>query len=250
MQRVVTEQATDVIALLGLDLTIRMISHSARSALGYEPEELIGRSAEELLDPEMMPGILSDLGKIIAGEPPASRDFRIRHRDGGWRLFDGIGSIARDEDGKPAYVMVVLRDVTERSLLERQLMAAQKMEAVGQLAGGVAHDFNNLLTVINGFADMSLREVGGRDEALSHYLNEIFRAGQRAAELTQHLLAFSRQQVLQPEVVDLNSVVEEYAGMLRRMLGEEIELLTRLEPELIRSRSIPASSGRCSQTSR
>jgi CheY-like chemotaxis protein/two-component sensor histidine kinase len=117
------------------------------------------------------------------------------------------------------------------------------MEAVGQLAGGVAHDFNNLLTVINGFADIALKALGGREETIRHYLGEIGRAGQRAAELTQHLLAFSRQQVLQPEVVDVNAIVEEYAGMLRRMLGEEIELMTRLEPHLNRVEVDPGQLG-------
>ena len=232
LQRVVTEQATDVIAVIGLDFTIHLISQSSRVALGYEPEELVGRNAEELLDPEMMPGIRVDTEAIVRGEPPASRDFRLRHRNGDWRLFEGIGSIARDEDGKPEYIITILRDMTERTQLERQLLVAQKMEAVGQLAGGVAHDFNNLLTVINGFADIALEALDGREETIRHYLGEIGRAGQRAAELTQHLLAFSRQQVLQPEVVDVNAIVEEYAGMLRRMLGEEIELMTKLEPDL------------------
>ncbi len=147
-------------------------------------------------------------------------------------MFEGLGSIARDEGGKPEYLVVILRDVTERTLLEQQLVVARKMEAVGQLAGGVAHDFNNLLTVINGFTDMAIKELRDREEAVRRYLAEIGHAGQRAAELTQHLLAFSRQQVLQPEVVDVNSIVDEYAAMLHRVLGEEIELVTQLEPRL------------------
>src|SRR5450830_816063 len=103
-------------------------------------------------------------------------------------MFEGTGSVASDENGEPAYIVVVLRDVTERTQLERQLLIAQKMEAVGQLAGGVAHDFNNLLTVINGFADMAIKALGNREEGIRHYLAEIGHAGQRAAELTQRLL--------------------------------------------------------------
>ncbi|MGC9974357.1 MAG: PAS domain S-box protein, partial [Gaiellaceae bacterium] len=232
LQRLVTEQASDLIAVIGLDFTIRLVSRSVRDGLGYEPEELIGRNIEELIDPEMIEDIRTAVKKILGGRPPRSRSFRLKHRNGDWRLFEGIGSIARGEDDEPTHIVVVLRDVTERSLLERQLVLAQKMEAVGQLAGGVAHDFNNLLTVINGFADVAIKTLGDRDEVIRHYLAEISRAGQRAAELTQHLLAFSRQQVLQPEIVDINSIVEEYVRILRRILGEEIELVTRLEPKL------------------
>jgi two-component system cell cycle sensor histidine kinase/response regulator CckA len=232
LQSAVIEQATDVIAVISLDFTIRLISRSVRNALGYELEELIGQKVEELVTPEMLEGARTAATEILAGGPSKSRSFRLRHRNGDWRLFEGVGSVAHDESGEPSYIVVVLRDVTERTQLERQLLVAQKMEAVGQLAGGVAHDFNNLLTVINGFADISLKTLDGREDAVRNYLGEIGRAGQRAAELTQHLLAFSRQQVLQPEVVDVNAIVEEYASMLRRMLGEEIELLTRLEPDL------------------
>ncbi len=232
LQRVVTEQATDVIAVVDLDFTIRLVSESVHSALGYKPEELVGHGVDELIAPEMIEEVRAGAEKIIAGRPPRSRSFRVRNRSGGWRLFEGIGSVAHDENGASSYLVVVLRDVTEREQLERQLIVARKMEAVGQLAGGVAHDFNNLLTVINGFADLSLKALDGREEAVGQYLNEIGDAGRRAAELTHHLLAFSRQQVLQPEVVDLNAIVAEYAGMLRRMLGEEIELATRLEPDL------------------
>jgi PAS domain S-box-containing protein len=243
-QRLVTEYATDLIAVVSLDFTIRLISQSVRDGLGYEPEELIGHNIAELIDPEMIDEIRVNTREILDGKPPWNRSFRLRHRNGDWRMFEGVGSIARDEDGQPAYIVAILRDVTERSLLERQLLIAQKMEAVGQLAGGVAHDFNNLLTVINGFADMAIKTLGNRDEGIRHYLAEIGHAGRRAAELTQHLLAFSRQQVLQPEVVDINSIIEEYVGMLRRILGEEIELLTRLESEL---RTVEVDPGQLGQ---
>jgi two-component system cell cycle sensor histidine kinase/response regulator CckA len=243
LQRLVTERASDLIAVVGLDFTIRLLSSSVVESLGYEPEELIGHSVEELLDPEMIDEIRTAVAEIVAGRPPRTGSFRLRHRSGDWRLFEGVGSIARNEEGEPEYIVVVLRDVTERELLERQLMVAQKMEAVGQLAGGVAHDFNNLLTVINGFADVAVKSLGKGDREIRRYLTEIGRAGRRAAELTHHLLAFSRQQVLRPEVVNINSIVEEYAGMLRRMLGEEIELVTALEPRLHAAEVDPGQLG-------
>ena len=244
LQRLVTEHASDLIAVVGLDFTIHLISQSARDGLGYEPEELIGHNIKELIDPEMIEDVRAAAREILAGKPPWNRAFRLRHRNGDWRMFEGTGSVASDENGEPAYIVVVLRDVTERTQLERQLLIAQKMEAVGQLAGGVAHDFNNLLTVINGFADMAIKALGNREEGIRHYLAEIGHAGQRAAELTQRLLAFSRQQVLQPQIVDINSIIEEYVGMLRRILGEEIELLTRLEPKL---RTVEVDPGQLGQ---
>jgi two-component system cell cycle sensor histidine kinase/response regulator CckA len=244
LQRVVTEHANDVIAVVGLDFTIHLVSQSVQDGLGYEPEELVGRNVEELIGSEMIEELRTAMKEILSGKPPRSRSFRLRHRDGDWRLFEGLGSIASDENGEPAYMVVILRDVTERASLEQQLLIARKMEAVGQLAGGIAHDFNNLLTVINGFTEMATKELGDRDDAIRRYLAEVGHAGQRAAELTQHLLAFSRQQVLRPEVVDVNAIVEEYAVMLRRVLGEEIELSTQLEPHL---RTIEVDPGQFGQ---
>jgi PAS domain S-box-containing protein len=232
LQRLVIEHANDLIVVVGLDFTIRLVSQSVRDALGFKPEQIVGRDAAELIEPGMIEELRVAMNEIVAGRPPHTRSFRIRHKDGSWRLFDGLGSIASDEQGEPSYMVVILRDVTERTSLEQKLLIAQKMEAVGQLAGGVAHDFNNLLTVINGFTDMAIKELGEGDEGIRRYLAEIGHAGQRAAELTQHLLAFSRQQVLQPEVVDVNSIVEEYVVMLRRILGEEVELSTKLDPHL------------------
>lgn len=244
LQRLVIEHANDVIAVVGLDFTIRLVSQSVRDGLGFEPEQLVGHSVEELVDPKMIEELRTALKEIMDGRVPHTRSYRLRHRSGGWRLFDGLGSIASDERGEPSYMVVILRDVTERTSLEQQLLISQKMEAVGQLAGGVAHDFNNLLTVINGFTDMAIKELGDGNEGIRRYLAEIGHAGQRAAELTQHLLAFSRQQMLQPEVVDINSIVDEYAGMLQRMLGEEIKLSTQLEPKL---RTVEVDPGQLGQ---
>jgi PAS domain S-box-containing protein len=244
LQRLVIEHANDLIVVVGLDFAIRLVSQSVRDSLGFEPEQLVGYNVGELVDPEAIEGLRTALEEILNGRPPQTRSFRLRHRDGGWCLFEGLGSIVSDEHGEPSYLVVILRDVTERTSLEQKLLIAQKMEAVGQLAGGVAHDFNNLLTVINGFSDMAIKELGEGNDAIRRYLAEIRHAGQRAAELTQHLLAFSRQQVLRPEIVDANSIVEEYVVMLRRVLGEEIELTTQLDPHL---RSVEVDPGQLGQ---
>lgn len=136
-----------------------------------------------------------------------------------------------DEHGVPAYFEVFAEDVTEKRVLEKQLRMAQKMEAIGSLSGGIAHDFNNLLGVIIGYSRV-LRKSLGESSALSEHAAEIEKAGQRAAAMTKQLLAFSRQQVLTPEVLNLNTLVSDMEKMLPRLLGEDIEVSLLLEPEL------------------
>ena len=141
-----------------------------------------------------------------------------------------ITSHALDFAGKKAWLSLAM-DVTERLSLEAQLRQSQKMESVGQLAGGIAHDFNNLLTVINGHAGLLLaRETLGPQ--IREPLREISEAAKRAADLTRQLLTFSRKQVIQPQVVDLNEVVNNVSKMLGRILGEDISLEVAFSPSL------------------
>jgi two-component system, cell cycle sensor histidine kinase and response regulator CckA len=145
---------------------------------------------------------------------------------------------SRDADGSVLYYEGSVVDITERKLLEEQLRQAQKLEAVGQLAGGIAHDFNNLLTAINGYSQLTLMGLQPADP-LRGNMEEIRKAGDRAAALTRQLLAFSRKQVLQPKVLDLNSAVSEIGKMLRRLIGEDIQLCTVLASDLGRIKSDP-----------
>ncbi len=146
-------------------------------------------------------------------------------------------SLLSDEDGDETLLGTVF-DVTERRRLEEQLLQSQKMEAVGRLAGGIAHDFNNLLTAIAGYSDLLLSELPAND-ARRESAVEIREAGRRAAGLTQQLLAFSRRQVLEPRVLDLNAVIAGMEKMLRRVIGEDIELTTALDPDLWRTMADP-----------
>ncbi|HWT83147.1 MAG TPA: ATP-binding protein, partial [Candidatus Methylomirabilis sp.] len=139
--------------------------------------------------------------------------------------------LVEDEHGKPAAIEGTLIDITERKRLEAQLRQSAKMEAVGRLAGGVAHDFNNLLTAILGYSDLMLERLPS-DSQLHRYVREVKKAGDRAASLTRQLLAFSRQQVLAPQILNLNSVVADTQKMLRRLIGEDIELVTVADPSL------------------
>jgi two-component system, cell cycle sensor histidine kinase and response regulator CckA len=137
-------------------------------------------------------------------------------------LIDGKGNVHGS--------VVVIADITERKLLEEQFRQSQKMEAIGRLAGGVAHDFNNLLTAIIGYSQMALARLPPGDP-MRKDIGEIEKAGHRAAGLTSQLLAFSRRQVIQPKVLDLNAVVVEVSKLLNRLIGEDVELKTSLDPE-------------------
>jgi two-component system, cell cycle sensor histidine kinase and response regulator CckA len=157
-----------------------------------------------------------------------------RRKDGGSVWVLGNYTLVPHAKGDEGILEGTIVDITERRSLEEQLRQSQKMEAIGQLAGGVAHDFNNLLTAILGYADLLTGRVEGQDmEAVA----EIIKAGERAASLTRQLLAFSRKQVLAPEVLDVNRLIENLEKMLRRLIGEHIELVTRLAPTLGRVRA-------------
>ncbi|HEV2687015.1 MAG TPA: ATP-binding protein, partial [Bryobacteraceae bacterium] len=156
----------------------------------------------------------------------ASLQCRFRHKDGSWRVLESFG---RNLTHLPGVCGVVVnsRDVTDRKRLEEQLHHSQRLEAVGRLAGGVAHDFNNLLMVITGYSQMLLDTMLSGDPARPE-LEQVVKAAERATELTHQLLAFSRRQVARLAVVNLNNLVQDMDRMLRRVIGEDIELVTRL----------------------
>ncbi len=170
-------------------------------------------------------------------------DFETQHRTKTGEIRHVQVVVKKTELGGKPVLHCVFRDITERKQLEEQCQQARKMEAIGRLAGGVAHDFNNLLTVINGYGDLLLGKLDARDPMYER-LTEIRKAGERAAELTQQLLAFSRRQIVQPKVLDLNQVVRDVEKLLRRVLGEDIELMTVLDPELGR---LKADAGQITQ---
>ena len=199
--------------------------------LGYSETELRSRTVLEVTHPEDLAPIGHELRKLVSGEVRSSdHTVRLLRRDGGTIWITANASPVQNASGTPLYFLVYIRDVTERKTLEEQLRQAQKMEAVGRLAGGVAHDFNNLLTAIIGNAELLLREIEPEDPRRLDLL-EINRAAHRAATLTRQLLAFSRKQVLQPRVVDLNGVVTDLSTMLRRLIGEDVHLRLELQPD-------------------
>ncbi len=198
---------------------------------GYSPGEAIGRNCRFLQGRDSDPAAVELIRSAVSAGRGCTVEL-LNYRKDGTPFWNSL-TIApvMDAGGRVTHFVGVQADVTERRRLEDQFRQAQKMEAIGQLAGGVAHDFNNLLTVINSYSTLLLEDAGA-DSPTREMLIEIRKAGDRAGALTRQLLAFSRKQMLEPKVLNLNSIVSDTEKMLRRLIGEDIVLTLRLSPEL------------------
>ncbi len=207
------------------------VNPALQNMLGYE-------SAELLLQSDLASSIFRHAGEYQRLTELLADTEEIKDVEMEWKRRDGTpitvrcsGSRINDENGVPAYFEVFAEDVTEKRVLEKQLRMAQKMEAIGRLSGGIAHDFNNLLGVIIGYSGV-LKKALSADATLCEHALEIEKAGRRAASLTKQLLAFSRQQVLTPAVLNLNTLASDMEKMLPRLLGEDIKVSLSLDPAL------------------
>jgi PAS domain S-box-containing protein len=199
--------------------------------LGYEPAELVGRSFEEITHPDDRPHNLDLYRAVRAGRRDDYHlEKRYVHRDGRAVWAAVTAAAVRTEAGDVDYFVAVAEDITERRALEQQLYQAQKMEAVGRLAGGVAHDFNNLLTIIRGETELALAEAAEADPVRESLVG-IRKAAERATMLTERLLAFSRKQVLEPVTVPIPAFLVEAERMLRRLVEERIALRIAAAPD-------------------
>ncbi len=228
--RQIVETAAEGIWVIDAAQTTTFVNRRTEEMLGYAPGEMTGRSLFEFMDDE---GRAICEATIARGHQGIGEqhDFKFQRKDGRplWTIVSTTPLF--DDQGIYCGSLGMLTDITARRHLEEEFRQAQKMEAVGRLAGGIAHDFNNLLTVITGYNEALLRKLDA-PHPLHRYAEEVGKAAQRAATLTSQLLAFSRQQVAQPRVLDLNDVVASMENLLRRLLGEHITLITLLDPAL------------------
>jgi PAS domain S-box-containing protein len=228
--RALVEHAIDATVVVDAQGRITYASRSLSGILGREPDSMPGTLLRALIHPQdLRPAMRLLVHASRAPDGAAAGEVRLRHADGSWRTVAGHVSNLL-EDRSVNGVVINARDMTEERSTAEQLRQAQKMEAVGRLAGGIAHDFNNLLTTIHGFTQFALDSLDESHRARSD-LEEVLRAAESAGSLTRQILAFSRQQVLRPEVLDLNAVVQESSGMMARLLGTDIIITTQLERE-------------------
>ncbi len=225
------EQAAESITITDTSGAIEYVNPAFSRISGYEQEEVIGQNSRILKSGRHDRVFYQELWQTILGGKTWEGRFINRRKDDTFYEVDCRISPVRDEQGKIINFVAVKHDVTEMVKLESDLRQAQKMEAIGQLAGGVAHDFNNLLTVILTNCHYLLRAVDD-SSPLRQDIDEIKQSGERAAALTRQLLAFSRRQVLEPRVVDLNQVLDDTQKMLRRLIGEDVELVVVPGPDV------------------
>jgi PAS domain S-box-containing protein len=234
--RSLIENAHDITTVLERDGTIRYESPSLRSILGYEPDELFGKYVFDLVHKDDLSEALALFTQGLENPGiPQRGTFRIRHSDGSWRDLEVVGRNLLDSPGVQG-VIINSRDVSDRKKLEEQLRHAQKLEAVGQLTGGVAHEFNNILHAAIGFLALIEKKVGN-DEELAELARMAGSATQRGADITRSLLAFGRKQMLKPQTIDLNEIVSDTVRMLGGTLGETIEIEALRPPDLWRAKA-------------
>jgi two-component system, cell cycle sensor histidine kinase and response regulator CckA len=223
---------TSPLAITVLDLEGKVLSWNpaAERIFGWSAEEVLGRPLPVVAEEERS-GFIEILARNAGGEPMSGSELRRKRKDGSPVDLSLWTAPLCGPEGQVNAVLSIIADITQRKALAEQFRHAQKMEAVGRLAGGIAHDFNNILTVITGYAHMVL-ERAGSDPQTHGEVAEILKAAEHASALTGQLLVFSRHQVAKPEVLDLRGVVSRIERMLRRIIGEDIDLATVVQEGL------------------
>ena len=244
--RLLAENVMDVIWILNTDLRFTYVTPSVTPLLGYPVDEFLGLHLQRLCDAEIFQEVLSQFGPVLSSEHAAldkngadrTLEIPLRHKSGERIWIDVSFTDLLDDDNVKIGILGVVHDISRRKAAEvdkerihAQLLQAQKMEAVGLLAGGVAHDFNNLLTVIQGNTDLAMMSLN-KEDMLYADLQEIHKASQRAAELTSQLLLFSRKQPMRLVSININRVVEDLLKMLHRLIGEDVGVHTELASDL------------------
>jgi len=230
--RLIAENTVDCIWILDMDFNFTFVNQAVQTMFGYTPEEFVQtnlrdhcseeafRQLQKLVE-EKSSGVPG--GRAEPGKAELVFEANLRSRSGQSVSVEMHGAVIFDADGRASALQCVTRDVRERNSLEQRLRQAQKMEAVGRLAGGVAHDYNNMLSVILGYTEMAMDQLA-KDDPLYGDLNEVLSAANRSRDITRQLLAFARKQTIAPVVLDLNKTISGMLNMVQRLIGEDIAL--------------------------
>ena len=238
--RTIFERVAVGIGLVDLEGRLMESNPALQEILGYSEKELQNRVFTEFTHPDDLTADTNLYKELLEGKRDHHQtEKRFIRKDGEivWSLQNV--SLVRASGGEPLFMIFMVEDITERKRLENHFLQSQKMETVGRLAGGISHDFNNILTVIKGYSQLLLSELN-EDHPLRENLEEIKKATERAEDLTRQLLAFSRRQVMEMKVIGLNHLIKNLEKMLRRVIGEDIELTTVLTDDLGRIKTDPA----------
>lgn len=225
------ENANDIIYTHEIDGWITSINEAGMRFMELTREEILDTNVFDILAPESIDKAREILDRKLAGEEKTIYEAEVILKNNKRATLE-VSSKLIYQDGKPVGIHGIARDITERKNLQIQLHQAQKMETVGQLAGGIAHDFNNLLTVIFGKTDLALMQLKDSSGQLREDIEEIRNAAEKAADMTQQILAFSRKQSMQPRIIDLNETISGMSKILKRLIDEDIEMETKLHPDL------------------
>lgn len=224
------ENAKDILFTLDLEGNVTSLNKSAEEVMGWTREEARSINIKSLVAPEHANLCNQFMQRILNEEPLQHFEISLLRKDGRKALLETSARLIYS-DGQKQGIQGIARDVTERRQLEGMVRQSQKLEAIGRLSGGLAHDFNNLLCVISGHAELLSERLGETLPAVTN-VTQIKKAVDSAATLVRQLLAFSRKQVFHSQIVDLNAIVAETEKLLGRLIGEDIEFFTSLEPEL------------------
>jgi two-component system cell cycle sensor histidine kinase/response regulator CckA len=232
------EQSPSSVIITDINGNIEYVNKKLTELIGYSREELIGQNPRIFKSGHTPEHVYKELWSTILSGRTWHGEIKNKKKDGSLILEDIIISPMINDKGSITHFVGIREDVTKQRMLEEQLRQSQKMEAIGHLAGGVAHDFNNLLTVISGYSDLILRDLP-KDHKHFDKLYQIKLSGQRAESLTRQLLAFSRKQIMKPVVLDINLLISEMEKMLKRIIGEDIVLMTIYDKDLLRVKADP-----------
>jgi PAS domain S-box-containing protein len=218
------------IVALDIDGKVKLWNKMTESTFGWKQDEVLDKplpflSGEKQWDFSVL------LDRVLQGEAISEQEATYSRKDGVPISASLSAAPLRNMQGEASGALLVFEDVTERKTLESQLFQSQKLESIGRLAGGIAHDFNNILTIINGYSDMALSKLG-EDHPSRQNIQQVRKSGEKAANLTEQLLVFSRKRPLEMKPLDLNMTVVDIEKMLRRLIGEDIQMITALDPAL------------------